>query len=71
LTPKLAGFVWVMKAVVLTGIRQMEIRDVPAPSIRQEHDVLLKVKMVGICGSDLSLPRDGEDRGRRLLNIRS
>ena len=59
MTPKLAGFVWVMKAVVLTGIRQMEIRDVPAPSIRQEHDVLLKVKMVGICGSDLHYHETG------------
>ncbi|UCG48514.1 MAG: alcohol dehydrogenase catalytic domain-containing protein [Phycisphaerales bacterium] len=42
-----------MKAVVLTGLRQMEIRDVPAPEILEEEDVLLKVKMVGICGSDL------------------
>ena len=42
-----------MKAVVLTGIRQMELTDVPEPSIEKETDVLLKIKKVGICGSDV------------------
>lgn len=42
-----------MKAVVLTGIRQMEIRDVPEPNIKNDTDVLLKVEMVGVCGSDV------------------
>lgn len=42
-----------MKAVVLTGIRQMEIRDVPEPSIKNDSDVLLRVEMVGVCGSDV------------------
>ncbi len=51
--PGSAGVFGVMKAAVLTGIRQMEIRDVPAPEILKEDDVLLRVKMVGICGSDL------------------
>lgn len=42
-----------MKAVVLTGIRQMEIRDVPEPKIEKDTDVLLKIEMVGVCGSDV------------------
>ena len=42
-----------MKAAVLTGIRQMELRDVPEPSIEKETDVLLKIEKVGICGSDV------------------
>ena len=42
-----------MRAVVLTGIRQMELADVPEPSIRTDSDVLLKVEMAGICGSDV------------------
>lgn len=42
-----------MKAAVLTGIRKIEVRDVPEPSIRSETDVLLRVEAVGICGSDL------------------
>ena len=42
-----------MKAVVLTGIRQMEIRDVPEPTIKKDDEVLLKIEKVGVCGSDV------------------
>jgi len=42
-----------MIAAVLTGIRQMEIQDLPMPKITLDNDVLLKVEMVGICGSDV------------------
>ena len=42
-----------MKAVVLTALRQMEVRDVPEPGLKKETDVLLKIEKVGICGSDL------------------
>lgn len=42
-----------MKAIVLTGIRQMEITDVPEPVVTKDDDVLLKVEAVGVCGSDV------------------
>ena len=42
-----------MKAVVLTGLRQMELRGVPEPKIEKDTDVLLKIEMVGVCGSDV------------------
>jgi L-iditol 2-dehydrogenase len=42
-----------MKAAALTGIRQMGMIDVPEPKINKGDDVLLKVEMVGICGSDV------------------
>jgi len=42
-----------MKAIVSTGIRQMELTDVPEPGIKEDSDVLLKIEMVGICGSDI------------------
>ena len=42
-----------MKAVVLTGLRQMELRDVPEPKLEKDTDVLLKIEMVGVCGSDI------------------
>lgn len=39
------------KAAVLTGIRQMEMQEFPIPEIHDD-DGLLKVEMVGVCGSD-------------------
>jgi len=42
-----------MKAVMLTGMRQMELRDVPQPGIEKDTDVLLKIERVGVCVSDV------------------
>jgi len=42
-----------MKAVVLTSLRQMEFMDLPDPKIEKDTDVLLKIKAVGVCGSDV------------------
>jgi L-iditol 2-dehydrogenase len=49
-----------MKAFALTGIRQMEVMDVPEPSIKNETQVLLKVELVGVCGSDVHYYETGE-----------
>ena len=40
------------KAVFLTGLEKMEIRDVPVPVIGTD-EVLVRMEAVGICGSDL------------------
>jgi L-iditol 2-dehydrogenase len=42
-----------MKAALLTGIKQFEIRQVPDPKIIHDTDVLVKIKTVGVCGSDI------------------
>jgi L-iditol 2-dehydrogenase len=42
-----------MKAAILTGIRQFEIREVPDPQLTNATDVLIRVKTVGVCGSDI------------------
>lgn len=42
-----------MKAALLIGIRKFEIRDIPVPKIIKDTDVLVKIKTVGICGSDI------------------
>ena len=42
-----------MKAQMLTGIRQMDRLEVPMPEIIRPDDVLLKIKYVGVCGSDV------------------
>lgn len=48
-----------MKAAVLTGIRSIEIREVPEPAMRGGDDVLLSVNVVGVCGSDMHYYRTG------------
>jgi L-iditol 2-dehydrogenase len=42
-----------MKAMVLTGIRQMKMVEMSDPVIVNETDVLIKMKTVGVCGSDV------------------
>jgi L-iditol 2-dehydrogenase len=42
-----------MKAVLLTGVRRLEVAEVPMPVIENDTDVLLKIRKVGICGSDV------------------
>jgi L-iditol 2-dehydrogenase len=42
-----------MRAAFLTGIRELEIRDVPRPALAQPDDVLLRIEAAGVCGSDL------------------
>ena len=42
-----------MKVMVLTGVRKIELVEMPAPVLQHPTDVLLKIIRVGICGSDL------------------
>ena len=42
-----------MKAMMLTGIREMEMLEVPTPAILNDRDVLIKMKTLGVCGSDI------------------
>jgi L-iditol 2-dehydrogenase len=42
-----------MKALMFTDIKQLQLQDVPRPEIESPDDVIVKVKSVGICGSDL------------------
>lgn len=42
-----------MKSIALTGIRKIEFRDVPKPQLQSDKDVLLKIAVVGVCGSDI------------------
>lgn len=40
-----------MKASVLCGVQQLEVRDVPCPAI-SSHEVLVRISAVGLCGTD-------------------
>jgi len=42
-----------MRAMLLTGLRQSEIRDIPGPRLAADTDVRLRMGAVGICGSDV------------------
>jgi L-iditol 2-dehydrogenase len=42
-----------MKTMMLTGIRQMEIQQTPDPMIINPKDVKIKMKVIGVCGSDI------------------
>ena len=55
-----------MKALVLESYMHLQYQDVPLPAIK-ENEVLIKVKAVGICGSDVH-GMDGST-GRRIPPI--
>lgn len=38
---------------MLTGIRQMQRMEVPVPQIEHDTDVLIRLRRVGVCGSDI------------------
>ncbi|MCD4770470.1 MAG: alcohol dehydrogenase catalytic domain-containing protein, partial [Bacteroidales bacterium] len=42
-----------MKTFMLTGINKMEIKDVPDPGKPAKGELLLRVDVVGVCGSDI------------------
>lgn len=42
-----------MKVMRLTGIRKMEMMEAPMPVIEQPGDVLIRMKTLGVCGSDV------------------
>jgi len=42
-----------MKAMKLKGIRRMEMMEVPGPGILKDDEVLIRMKTVGVCGSDI------------------
>lgn len=49
-----------MKAMMLTGIRQMEMQEVPDPMLVNDNDVLIRMKVIGVCGSDVHYYKSGK-----------
>ncbi len=39
--------------MMLTGIRKMEMKNIPDPVLKKDDDVLIKMSVVGVCGSDI------------------
>lgn len=48
-----------MKAMMLTGLSKMAMRETPMPEIKTGTDVLLKMVVVGVCGSDVHYYSEG------------
>ncbi|MCX5820039.1 MAG: alcohol dehydrogenase catalytic domain-containing protein [Deltaproteobacteria bacterium] len=57
-----------MKAGFLTTIGKIEVRDIPYPELKSDHEVMLKVERVGICGSDIHYFTDGKI-GTQIVNF--
>jgi L-iditol 2-dehydrogenase len=48
-----------MKAAVLHGVHDMRVEDMPMPEISRERDVLVRIRSVGVCGSDVHFHERG------------
>ena len=48
-----------MKAMVLTDLLKIDIVDKPDPVIKKPDDVLVRMKSVGVCGSDIHYYKEG------------
>ena len=42
-----------MKALLMEEYKKLNFTDVPDPKIADPHDILVRVKAVSICGSDV------------------
>lgn len=49
-----------MKAMMLTGIREMEMKEVANPVLKFPNDVKIRLLVLGICGSDIHYYRLGQ-----------
>ena len=49
-----------MRAMMLTGIRQMEMKDIPEPLLVNPEDVKIRMSVVGVCGSDIHYYTQGQ-----------
>jgi L-iditol 2-dehydrogenase len=45
---------------MLTGIRRMEMMQVPDPVLLNDTDVLIRMKVIGVCGSDVHYYKSGK-----------
>jgi L-iditol 2-dehydrogenase len=56
-----------MKAMMLTGIRQMEMKDIPEPVLINPNDVKIKMLVLGICGSDIHYYTQGQIGSQKVV----
>ncbi len=49
-----------MKSAQLTGIREIKLQETPDPVLRGNHDVLIRMAAIGVCGSDVHYYASGK-----------
>ncbi len=49
-----------MKAMQLTGLQQIRMVEIPDPVITNDTDVMIKMKTIGVCGSDVHYYKHGK-----------
>ncbi|KAH8669163.1 chaperonin 10-like protein [Xylariales sp. PMI_506] len=57
----------VMKAVVFEGPRKVSVQDRPVPQLQHEQDIIVKVQMTALCGSELHSYRGLEPSGSGFI----
>ena len=48
-----------MRSSVLAGLNRIEISEKPVPGLENPGDVLIRMRSVGVCGSDIHYYRTG------------
>jgi L-iditol 2-dehydrogenase len=56
-----------MKVAMLTGVKELDVRDIAAPELINSGDVLVQVRAVGICGSDVHNYLEGGTGSRKVV----
>jgi L-iditol 2-dehydrogenase len=55
-----------MKSMMLSGIREMKMGDIPEPRVVKPDDVKIKMSVVGVCGSDIHYYTQGRIGSQRV-----
>lgn len=53
--------------MMLTGIRQMKMKDIPEPVVSNDRDVRIRMAAVGICGSDVHYYTQGRIGSQKVV----
>ncbi|WWD18769.1 hypothetical protein CI109_103224 [Kwoniella shandongensis] len=56
-----------MEAIIFKKPYEVALERVPTPKLEKEDDVIVKVHLAGLCGSDLHLYRGHEDAGKDYI----
>jgi L-iditol 2-dehydrogenase len=53
--------------MMLTGIREMEMKEIPEPVLINPNDVKIKMSVIGVCGSDIHYYTQGQIGSQKVV----